>query len=116
MALNSLLYRRSRFHPFGPGRPKLVFHPKYEVRFDTSLENLRKALSEMGFAPITDDQLVYGRGKWWGDLSIRSAKIRAEIDAAQGTFKLYAPYLGMFFDTGDLWGVADEILKNSTKG
>lgn len=45
----------------------------------------------------------------YGDFSAKAMKLRIVIEDKHKIVKVFAPYMGVIFDNGDLWVITNEI-------
>lgn len=113
VVVTTAIYHLVPFHEWNNKKPKLVFFPKYLACFAGSKENLIANLRDMGFEANEKKPNVFSRGKAYGDFSAKSIKLHAEINETENSLKIYAPYMGVFFDTGDLWSITSDAIRVS---
>lgn len=104
--LLTAIYRLLPFREPPSKKPRLALFPKYKATFNCPLEALINHLEEIGFSKAKENR--YNRGKIYGDFSISYIKLWVEIDPDSKQLFLYAPFLGVLFDTGDLWSLMSE--------
>ena len=106
--ITTILYKVLPFRNLSDTKPGFTLFPKYVVSFDKPVADIESALTQMKFRKTESD--TYTRGKVYGDFSAKSIKLAVQIDQGQGQIKVYAPFFGILFDTGDLWQVTTDIL------
>lgn len=113
VTITTAAYHVVPFRNWKNKKPKLVFFPKYIVNFKGSAENVVDNLMEMGFKSNEKNPNIFLRGKVYGDFSAKSLKLCVEIIEEEKYIKIYAPYMGVFFDTGDLWDIGADAIRNT---
>ncbi len=112
----SLVYRFAPFHKFNPeDNPAFVLFPKYKATFSVPHKAIQASLQSLQFKPDDNDQLKFRRGKVYGDFSAKAIRLNVEIDSERNLITVFAPYLVILFDTGDLWRVTHDILQGANE-
>lgn len=101
----TLIYRIAPYREWRNKKPRLVFFPKYTVEYSGEVADLISNIKDMGFELKNGSTNIYARGKPYGDFSAKALKLHIEIAENDKRIKVYAPFLGVFFDTGDLWSI-----------
>lgn len=106
----TLAYKIVPFKTLGNIKPKFVFFPKYKADFNSSISNIETSLNKLGFVEIKKSE--YSRGKFYGDFStsIKYIKLSVKLNKEAKRFTVCASFLGILFDTGDIWQLATDIL------
>jgi hypothetical protein len=113
VVLMTVMYRVVPFRELSEKKPRLAFFPKYSASYSGDAGQVTSNLKAMGFAPVPGKPHLYTRGKPYGDFSAKSLKLHFAIEESEKRVKVYAPLMGVFFDTGDLWQVADNAIQAS---
>jgi hypothetical protein len=108
VGLFTAVYKIMPFKLHGAEKPKFVMFPKYIAQFDKPLVEIESALSALEFEK--NENGIYSRGKIYGDFSVKAIKLAVEVDEQNSSIKVYAPFFGILFDTGDIWQVTANIL------
>lgn len=116
VVLVTIIYTLAPFRSPGKSKPSFVYLPKYETSFDVPPEAVRAALEALGFERVGGSTTRFDRGKIYGDFSARAIKLRVEIDPDRRTLKLYAPWIGVLFDEGDLWQIVQDVIAGAGHG
>jgi hypothetical protein len=111
VGLSTATYKLAPFKMHGPEKPTFVLFPKYIAQYDKPLVEIESALLALEFEK--NEQGAFSRGTIYGDFSAKAIKLAVEIDEQERTIKVYAPFFGILFDTGDIWQVATNILSAS---
>lgn len=111
VVLMSLIYRLVPFREIRSERPRLAFFPKYTAAYSGTTDHIISNLSKMGFLAVKGKPHFYTRGKAYGDFSVKALQLHASIDESKQRVNVYAPYIGVFFDTGDLWQIAADAVR-----
>lgn len=106
----TLIYRAVPYKQWITKKPSFVFFPKYTAQFSRPQEDIISNIRKMGFELKPGSTNIYARGKAYGDFSAKVMKLHVEIDHEQRSIKVHAPFLGVLFDTGDLWSITSNIL------
>ena len=102
-------YKNGAFIRWHPEKPKIVFFPKYEIDLGLYNIDIKDKLRSNGFVPSTENPNLWKRGNLLGDFSINKILLHAEILNGGNTLRIYCPNF-IFFDTGDTWGLINELL------
>jgi len=105
----TLIYKLLPFKVWKNQKPKFVFFPKYIVNFNGPVSEIESALERIEFNKNSDN--TYSRGKIYGDFSAKATKFTVEINEEKKQIKIYSPFFGIVFDTGDTWKITSEIIK-----
>lgn len=105
----TVLYRLLPYKEHETIKPKFTFFPKYVAGFNIPVTEIESTLAASNFEQKNDG--IWSRGKVYGDFSANSIKLSVQIDRDNNQIKVYASSFGILFDTGDLWQVTTEILK-----
>ena len=116
------LYQKISPKQLGDNKPRFVWFPRYrfEIRLAEELvalqdpgDALEERLAEQGFALEywTREQIVFSRGKFWGDFSIKLVPLRLRVDIPLQSSSMWTIEAAgvALFDTGDVWSLAHEI-------
>ena len=106
------IYHLSPFKRLGGTKPKLVFLPKYEFAV-TDSKLMSVGLDQLGFKEHKSKNNLFLRGMLIGDFSANLAKLQVFVDETKNTGYLKAPFIGILFDTGDLWSIAAQLDQKS---
>ena len=87
-------------------KPMLVLFRKYIAQFDKPISEIESTLEKPRFN--NTGGRVYTSGKDYGQVSVKSIKLSAEIDGGRKEIKLFASFFGALFDTGDVWQVTSD--------
>lgn len=107
----SVIYQLIPFKHHGDTKPKLAIFPKYVAFFETAIEEIEHSLAKLEF--IMNEEGHYTRGKVYGDFAAKNIKLYVEVDEHAKKIKVYSPFIGILFDTGELWQVTADILNKS---
>lgn len=105
----TIVYKLMPFRRWRDPKPSFVLFPKYVCRYERTDEDLIQALEELGFRQSHDGSTTFARGHAFGDFSARWMKLKIEVDPDAREFRVFAPAVGILFDTGDLWEIAREL-------
>ncbi len=109
----SVIYRLAPFKKWkDTKKPRIVLFPKYEFQYSCNFKLLEDKLLTLGFEKKAYKEGLWHRGKNFGDFSAKKIKLHVFIDHESNAVKLYAPYLGILFDFGDLWALIEEIVSD----
>ena len=106
----TVIYRIVPYKKWTATKPKFVFLPKYEADFFCPVERIISNLEQQNFQPKGGGIDIYTRGKIWGWSPGRPAKLDVCINQKDRSIKIYAPFIGPLFDTGDTWKITDAII------
>jgi hypothetical protein len=109
IVVSKYYYSKGPYKTWGGKKPRLVWFPKYKVKFDLPLSDLISSLKKIGFVKSEGSELTFSRGKIYGDFSAKHVLLQVDISEDKNTFFLYAKTV-VFFDTGDLWRVCNEVV------
>lgn len=111
VVIMTAIYHLVPFREWQNKKPKLVFFPKYSVNFTENKENVVANLKDMGFKSNEKNPNIFARGKIYGDFSAKALKLHVEIIESEKRLKVYAPFMGVFFDTGDIWSITSNAIR-----
>ncbi|MCP4523859.1 MAG: hypothetical protein GY828_06615 [Candidatus Gracilibacteria bacterium] len=106
VVLMTAIYHIVPFRKWVDKKPRFVFFPKYIAHFSGDTSKVISNIESMGFVLKDNSNNVFTRGKVYGDFSAKAMKLHVEINESEKCMKVYAPFMGVFFDTGDLWSIA----------
>ena len=109
----SVIYRLTPYKQWRPKKPILAFFPKYIANYTIAKEQVTTNLAGMGFVENSNKPGLFSRGKIYGDFSAKLIQLHVDINDVDKQLKVYAPIMGVFFDTGDLWKVIDDAINDS---
>lgn len=109
----SVLYHIIPFKKWNKNnKPKFVIFPKYAFQYSANFELLENKLLMLNFEKSITKQNLWYRGKIYGDFSANKVKVHLLINRENNMVKLYAPYICILFDTGDLWKLVKELIEH----
>ncbi len=116
------LYKRRSASAVEATKPRLKWLPKYQLDIKlpaqifcdgSADEKLEILLGHFGFEIDcwTKTQILFSRGKKWGDFSIKLLKLRISfpMPLTESSTVLVEVADVCLFDTGDLWSLTSEI-------
>ena len=109
VVITTAIYHIAPFRKKGSEKPGFVWLPKYAHNFSIPVEDVIERIEELGFSSKLNSNCIFERGKVYGDFSAKAMKLRIVIEKENKIVKVFAPYMGVFFDNGDLWSITDEI-------
>ena len=89
-------------------KPRISLFPKYIATYNNPVSEIEKTLDALQFKKV--DAGTYSRGKIYGDFSAKAIKITVKINNEISQIKVYAPFFGIAFDTGDIWQLTSDIV------
>ena len=104
----SVFYKVIPFKQHKGSKPKFTFFPKYIAKFDKPIDEIESTLVALEFIKNDDD--IYSRGKVYGDFSAKSVKLSVVLNGQSKEIKVYASFLCILFDTGDIWQLTSDIV------
>ena len=104
----TFIYKIIPFKTWTNKKPKFSLLPKYVAKLDRPVTDLEAALEKIQFKKSKNG--VYTRGKVYGDFSAKAIKLAVEINKEKNQIKVYASFIGILFDTGDIWQVTSDIV------
>lgn len=109
----SVFYQLIPFKHHKQTKPKLAIFPKYVACFESSVDEIEQSLAQLEF--ILNEEGLYTRSKAYGDFAAKNIKLSVEVDEQAKKLKVYSPFIGILFDTGDLWQVTSDILNKNNQ-
>ena len=85
--------------------------PKYIAQYSLLEKEMVSNIQDIGFTLKQGSTNIYMRGKLYGDFSAKFVKLHIEIDQDMKSIKVFTPFIGILFDTGDIWTITSELLK-----
>lgn len=107
----TLIYRLVPYKQWQGEKPSFVLFPKYIAQYSLLEKEMVSNIQDIGFTLKPGSTNTYTRGKLYGDFSAKFVKLHIEIDQDMKSIKVFTPFLGIVFDTGDLWMITSNILK-----
>lgn len=104
----TLTYRSKPFKALEAVKPKFTLFPKYVVNLDRPIAEIELSLMKLGFKKGKNG--AFSRGKIYGDFSAKSIKLSVDINEEEKRMTIHASFLGILFDTGDIWQVTTDII------
>ena len=104
----SVFYKVIPFKQHKGSKPKFTFIPKYIAKFDKPIDEIESTLVALEFIKNDDD--IYSRGKVYGDFSAKSVKLSVVLNGQSKEIKVYASFLCILFDTGDIWQLTSDFV------
>ncbi len=117
-----VVYRLRRPAELSGTRPALTIFPKYEFSAelspslcgaDDTIAAVASRLEAQDFqeAAREDARVVFSRGNWFGDFSIRRVRLKLEMLLPAKPIATLRMSYGVFaiFDTGDLWSLCHAV-------
>lgn len=111
IVLMTVVYRLAPFRGINENKPRVAFFPKYSGGYTGAKEDIVSNLKDMGFVAVPQKPNLYARGQPYGDFSAKSLRLHVSIDDSEKRVRVYAPFVGVLFDTGDLWQVATNAMR-----
>ncbi|MEM7351492.1 MAG: hypothetical protein AAF657_11840 [Acidobacteriota bacterium] len=109
VAGTTIAYKLLPFKTWTKPRPRFVLFPKYSATYRRPREAIESTLVRLGFERTNEG--TYVRGKVYGDFSAKAIRLRVEVDDEARQIKVYSPFFGIVFDTGDVWQLASDIVQ-----
>ncbi len=106
----SVVYHMLPFKLWQGTKPSFVFFPKYQVPLPNSMGTVKSTLEVLHFEQVNRSR--FSRGKVFGDFSSRYTKLVVELDEENKEMRISSAVFGVLFDTGDIWQLAQDIVKS----